>query len=82
MKFKETKAYKAIKELLQGAWDVVNLPERLFDTNKDGKITFKDFKKMEWWKIVGALATLAALLYFGILSFDQVLEWIKDLNGG
>ena len=74
-KFKETKLFKIVKQLLDGGWDVMFLPnlKTIFDTDKDGKITVKDWKNVKGWKIVGVIIVLSTLLYLEIIDFDQIL---------
>jgi len=84
-KLKETKGGKIIKGVLEGALDVLPLPTMFktwLDTDKDGKITVKDFKNMNWMGLGGAVAMLAILLKLEIVNFNQVIELIKVLTGG
>ena len=81
---KETRFYKIAKPLLQGAWDVLPLPNlrTFFDTDKDGKITTRDLKGIAWLKIAGAVAILALLMKYNIVNPQQVMELLKLLLAG
>ena len=79
--FKDTKAFKVLKLVGAGAWDVLPLPNlrTFFDTDGDGKITTRDLKGIAWLKLAGAVIAMAILLKLGIIDMDQVIELIKAL---
>ncbi len=85
-KFKDTKGGKILKSVLNGAMDVLPLPDlrTYVDKNEDGKINWEDvkhFKGVDYFKLAGGVTLLAVMIKFDIVNFEEVAELIKLFLG-
>jgi len=78
-KFKETKAGKGLKALLNIGMDVLPIPDvrRYFDKDQDGKYTLADLRHFKWFEFAGAVVLFSLLIYFEIIDMAQLKELIK-----
>lgn len=79
--FKETKVYGIIKSIANIAIDVLPIPDprKYFDKDQDGKVDLKDLSQLKWVEFAAAIGVCAFLVYFEIVSLDQLLTIIKTL---
>jgi hypothetical protein len=72
---------KGIGSLVTGIIDAtpLSLIRDILDTDKDGKLTARDLKEVNWLHLLGGIICISLLIRYDIIHLDDVIALVKAL---